>query len=484
MQKINDKCNHKNCQPIRVIQFGEGNFLRAFVDFLIQKLNEETDYLGSVAVVQPIENGLTKIIDEQNGYYTHIIKGMQNGVPQKECYINNVISKTVRPYENFAEYLELAYIKEVDVIISNTTEAGIVFDETDNFNDIPPSTFPAKLTRLLFERYNFVDGNLEKGYSIVPCELNDNNGARLKKCVKQYIKIWELGKDFEQWVEKACDFISTLVDRIVPGFPKDNIDEIQKELGYTDSLVVESERFLLWVIEDNERLKERLPLHKINADVVFADDIKPYKTRKVRILNGLHTFMVPIGLCAGIKTVRESVEHGVIGKLIHKVLAEEIIPSVDMDETKLKKFGEDVIERFLNPYIKHELTSISLNSISKFKTRVLPSILGYIKKENALPRYLLFSLASLLVFYKKSLRDLKFTPKDEDSVLTYFDNQYNALDSGEKDLYTICNEILAEQSLWGEDLTTYENLSESVARDMENIMKKDYLTVLKGVLDE
>lgn len=484
MQKINEKCNDRSCKPIRVIQFGEGNFLRAFVDFLILKLNKETDYSGSVTVVQPIQDGLTRLIDEQNGCYTHIIKGIENGVPKKECFINNVISKTVRPYENYNDYLQLARLEEANVIISNTTEAGIVFNETDRFSDIPPASFPAKLTRLLFERYNFVLGNFEKGYSIVPCELNDSNGVRLEKCVKQYINIWELGKDFEQWVEEACDFVSTLVDRIVPGFPKDNIDEIQKELGYTDSLVVESERFLLWVIEDNERLKERLPLHRVNADVVFTDDIKPYKTRKVRILNGLHTFMVPIGLCAGIKTVRSSVEHEVIGKLIQKVLAEEIIPSVDMDEQKLRKFGEDVIERFLNPYIKHELASISLNSISKFKTRVLPSILGYTKKKGTLPRYLLFSLASLLVFYKKSLGDLKFTPKDEDNVLAYFDNQFNVLDSGKQDLYAICNEILAERTFWGEDLTAYENLSNSVARDMDNIMKKDYLTVLKGVLDE
>jgi tagaturonate reductase len=484
MKKIMEVSPEKNTNPIRVIQFGEGNFLRAFVDYLIQRLNEETNYCGSVAIVQPIEDGLTRILDEQEGKYTHFMKGLEKGVAKSSHKIIDVIRKTVRPYEDFNAYLALARLPEAEIIISNTTEAGIVFEDKDTFETDPPKTFPAKLTRLLFERFKIFDGDMKMGFSIIPCELISDNGKVLKKAVIDYAKLWELGPEFIEWIHEANDFASTLVDRIVPGYPRESIDEVLEFLGYEDSLVVESERFLLWVIEDMPRIKERLPLEKLGDGIVFTADITPYKVRKVRILNGLHTFMVPIGLLAGIERVKACVEDERIGKLLNQVLHQEIIPSLDMDKDELEVYGNEVLNRFMNPYIKHMLMSISLNSIAKFETRLLPSLLGLYEKTGEVSSKIVFSFASLISYYKGSLGQDVFDVKDSDEVKAFFAQAWSKVDASEVSYRNLAKEILGKEEFWFMDLNEIKGLTQLLASKIEAIQTCKYLDLLEREVNE
>ena len=420
----------------RFIQFGEGGFLRGFADWMIQKMNEKTDFEGSVVVVQPIEQGMCDMLTAQNCNYTHIIRGAE-GV---EKTVVDVISRCVKPYEDFEGYLALAENPDARFIISNTTESGIVFRAEDKMTDAPPASFPAKLTLLMKRRFDLGLG----GFILIPCELIDRNGDNLKKTVLQYADLWELGADFAAWVEKENVFCNTLVDRINTGYPKGE----ELDLGYEDNMVNTSEFFHLWVIETDYDLEKELPFTAAGLNVIVTKDaLERYRTRKVRILNGAHTSMVPYAMLSGLETVKDCIEDKTMHDFLYACLFEEIIPSLDMSKDELTAYAEDVLVRFSNPYIKHYLSSIVLNSVSKFKVRVLPSILGYIKKYNKMPKHLLFSFAKLIEFYKKG------TPNDAADVVEYMKKATVA-------------EILSNKDLWGEDLSAlipevekYENSS-------------------------
>lgn len=413
----------KPVRPEKVIQFGEGGFLRGFADWMIQKLNEQTDFCGSVVVVQPIKDGLCDVLTEQNGLYTHLIRGIE-GV---EKTLIDVISRCVKPYDNYSEYLKLAENPDFRFIISNTTEAGIIFDENDNFEDAPPKSFPAKLTHLLFKRFELG----RAGFIVLPCELIDRNGDNLQKTVLQYADLWNLGNDFKSWIENENVFCNTLVDRINTGFPR----EEQIDLGYEDKMLNTSEYFHLWVIEANCDIEKELPFSQAGLNVIVTKDkLEMYRTRKVRILNGAHTSMVPYALLSGLDTVKSCMDNGVMRKHLEKCVFEEIIPTLDLPEDELKDYANNVIERFSNPYIKHYLSAIALNSVSKFKVRVLPSILEYIKRFNKMPETLLFSFAKLIDFYRTDMTN------DAPEVVEFMKN-------------SSVEEILANEKLWGEDLS-------------------------------
>lgn len=420
--KINEKYS-KAERPIRVIQFGEGGFLRGFFDWMLQKLCDKGLFDGSVAVVQPIREGMCDILTSQDCLYTHIIRGAE-GV---EISVIDVIDRCIKPYENFEEYLRLAEIATARFIISNTTESGIEYRESDKADDCPPESFPAKLTLLLKRRF---DLGLD-GFIILPCELIDRNGDNLKSCVLKYAKMWNLGDNFVDWIENKNVFCNTLVDRINTGYPK----EERLELGYDDLMVNTSEFFHLWVIETNANIEAELPFGAAGLNVtVTPDDLERYRTRKVRILNGAHTSMTPYALLSGLETVKDCMDDAAMRAFLEQCLFEEIIPSLDMQKDELEEYARDVLTRFSNPYIKHYLASISLNSVSKFKVRVLPSILSYKKKMGKYPEGLLFSFARLIEFYKKG------EPKDAPEIIEYMKT-------------ATIEEILANASLWGEDLS-------------------------------
>ena len=416
----------KKIRPERIIQFGEGGFLRGFVDWMIQKLNDNGSFDGNVVVVQPIQQGMCDMLEKQNCIYTHVIRGVE-GV---EKSVIDVISRTVKPYDDFDAYLKLAENPDMRFIVSNTTEAGIVFEEGDKMTDVPPKTFPAKLTLLLKKRY---DLGL-KGFILLPCELIDRNGDNLKKCVLQYADLWNLGEGFKAWIEKDNVFANTLVDRINTGYPRGE----DLNLGYEDNMVNTSEYFHLWVIECDCDLEKELPFKSAGLNVIVTKDkLNMYRTRKVRILNGAHTSLVPYALLSGFDTVKSCIDDEKMCAHVRACVFNEIIPTLDLPKDELVKYAEGVIERFANPYIKHYLSSIALNSVSKFKVRVLPSILEYIKRYNKMPNTLIFSFAKLIDFYKTDMTN------DDKDVVEFMKT-------------ATVKEILANEKLWGEDLSFLE----------------------------
>ena len=404
----------------KVIQFGEGGFLRGFADWMLQIVNDETDFAGRVVVVQPIKEGMCDVLSAQNCEYTHICRGIE-GVEAKKI---NVISRCVKPYDDFEAYLRLADDPDFRFVISNTTEAGICFDENDKITDKPAKSFPAKLTQLLKRR---CDAELP-GFVFLPCELIDKNGENLKNCVLRYADLWNLGDDFKAWIQKENIFCNTLVDRINTGYPKD------EDMGLDDKMLNTSEYFHLWVIEGYTDLFSEIPFDKCGLNVILTDDLAMYRTRKVRILNGAHTSLVPYALLEGFDTVKSCMDNERMLSHIKKCVYDEIIPTLDLPEEELTEYADNVLKRFANPYIKHYLSSIALNSVSKFKVRVLPSITEYIKRYDKMPKTLIFSFAKLIDFYRTDM-----TNDDED--VTAFMKTASV------------QEILANKKLWGEDLT-------------------------------
>ncbi len=416
----------KPIRPERVIQFGEGGFLRGFVDWILQKLNDQTDFNGSVVVVQPIEQGMCDALEEQNCVYTHIMRGLENGKPKVEKQIVDVISRTVKPYADYNKYLELAKNPDFRFIFSNTTEAGIAYVPEDKLTDTPPSSYPAKLTALLYERFK---AHLD-GFLIIPCELIDKNGETLKEIVLKYARDWELGEEFITWINTENHFFNTLVDRIVTGYPRGE----KTDLEYEDAMLDTSELFHLWVIEGDTSFQSELPFHEIGLNVIWTkDELFKYRTRKVRILNGAHTALVPYAMLKGFDTVKSCVDDPEMLAYMKRCIFDEIIPTLDLPEAELREYAENVLERFANPFIRHYLSAIALNSVSKFKVRVLPSILTYMERYGKMPQTLLEAFGALLRFYRTDMAN------DDPEVMAFLKT-------------ASVEEALANQSLWGQDL--------------------------------
>ena len=404
----------------KVIQFGEGGFLRGFADWMLQIVNENTDFDGKVVVVQPIENGMCDILSEQNCEYTHICRGAE-GVQTKKV---DVISRCIKPYDNFEAYLELALNPDFRFIISNTTEAGITYNEEDKMENAPYVTFPAKLTLLLKKRF---DEDLP-GFVFLPCELIDKNGEKLSECVIKYATLWNLGDKFIKWIKTENIFCNTLVDRINTGYPKG------EEICGDDKMFNTSEYFHLWVIEGYNKLFDEIPFDKCGLNVIVTNELEKYRTRKVRILNGAHTSMVPYALLEGFDTVKSCVDDEKMSEHLKKCVFDEIIPTLDLPKDELLEYANSVMERFANPYIKLYLSSIALNSVSKFKVRVLPSIEEYIVRYNKMPETLIFAFAKLIEFYRTDMTN------DDADVVDFMKT-------------ASVDEILANTKLWDKDLT-------------------------------
>lgn len=425
----------------KIIQFGTGNFLRGFADSFIDYMNKNGEYDGSIVIVSPTDSKAVEKINNQDGKYNLILRGIENGRELCERTEIHSISRAINPYTDFDSYTELAKNPDLRFIISNTTEAGICFDDSCKFDDRPASSFPAKLTQLLFERYK----SKLNGFVILACELIDNNGAELKKCVISYAKLWDLGDSFISWIENENRFCNTLVDRIVTGYPTDEAEKIFEEIGYRDELLNTAEPYHLWVIEGD--FENELPLQRAGFNVIWTKDVAPYKKMKVRILNGSHTSLVFPSLLCGVEAVGESLKDEQLNAFLDKCLFGYILPMLD-DNDSNRSFASAVLERFANPYIRHLWKSISLNSVSKFTARVLPTISDYLNK-GIIPKPLVFSLACLIEYYKNN--DIQ---DDANAVEFIRSNDVSG--------------ILANADLWGRDLSV---LSETVNESLNNIHK-------------
>ena len=455
--------------PLKIVQFGGGNFLRAFVDWMVQVLNEETDFNGGVVVVKPTERGDYRELKSQDGLFTVVLDGIKNGELVAKKQLIDCVQEVVNPYSDWDAYLQLAENPDLRFVVSNTTEAGIKFNEKDALDDNPPKEFPAKLTRWLYHRFQFFEGDETKGLILLPCELIENNGVELKKTILQYAEHWLLGSEFNAWINSANHFCNTLVDRIVSGYPKDRAEKIHKALGYDDQLLVAGEYYQSWVIQGHEIVQQELPLSQTDLNVEFVDDLVPYREMKVRILNGAHTAMVPAGYLAGIRFVSDAMDDDSICGFIESLLCDEVNTTLNFPESVKKRFILDVLDRFRNPLLKHQLLSISLNSTSKFVTRLLPSLIDYYNKNRELPKRIVFGLSALIRFYKGEFKGKSIDLKDDAKVLGYFIATYKALDKAEISLPEAVASILSNTEIWGQDLTRFGGLVEQVSANIKNI---------------
>ena len=441
----------------KFLQFGEGNFLRGFVDWMIDRLNKEADFDGGVVVVQPLAQGLIPMINEQDGLYTLYLRGLQDGQKVEETRVVDCITRGINPFENTDEFFECASNPELRYIISNTTEAGIEYKPNQNPDDFAGLTFPGRLTLFMKRRFD----NKLPGFLLLPCELIDKNGDELKACVLKYAKDFGYGDDFIKWVEEENYFTNTLVDRIVTGYPRDTASEMEKEYGYLDNIIDTAEIFHLWVIQGDKKYAEELPFDKIGLNVLWTDDVTPYKKRKVRILNGAHTMMVLAAHLAGLETVKEAMDDELVFNFMKTGVFDEIIPTLDLPKDELIQFANDVIERFQNPFIKHYLLSIALNSVSKYQVRVLPSVLEYIKENNKEPKCLVFSLAALIAFYRTDAAN------DNPDVMEFMKT-------------ASVDDILSKEEYWGTDLSM---LTDSINGYLKSIEEKGIRAAMEEVVN-
>ncbi len=462
--------------PEKVLQFGEGNFLRAFVNYWFDVSNEKVGWNGKCCLVQPIAPGLAKLINDQEGLYTLYLRGRQNGEKVDAKRVISSVSRCLNPYEKegYDAMMQVAVSDDLEYIVSNTTEAGIVYDPACQAADCPPASFPAKLTQVLLARYNAK----KPGVVVLSCELIDNNGKELLKCVNQYIEQWGLDDGFRKWVNEECTFCSTLVDRIVPGRIRDaaEVARLEEENGYHDELIDVGEIFGVWNIEGPAWLEDKLPFKAAGLNCPVVPDVTPYKKRKVRILNGAHTGFVLGAYLAGFDIVRDCMHDDVIRSFMNKMLLEEVVPILPLDQEDCKQFAAAVEDRFNNPFVNHELMSISLNSTAKWRARNMPSLLEYVEKNGTLPTCLSMGLAAYIAFYSNDIQGLtdkglvckrpagnEYVVSDDRWVLEF----YNA--HKDDDIPTLVHAVMTNEQMWGQDLTAVPGFEEVTVKNLTKI---------------
>lgn len=495
MQKLsfNSHPELKSVLPERIIQFGEGNFLRCFIDWMVQQMNKKNIFNGRVVAVQPTPHGkVVGTLNAQDGLYTTILRGVQDGNIVNKKEIINSISRGINPYTNWQDVLRCAENPEIEFVFSNTTEAGLTYNPDDSANMTPPLSYPAKLTLYLYHRYQYFHGAADKGMIIIPCELLEGNGKLLKSILLKYCKDWSLPKEFTTWLNNCNTFYNTLVDRVVSGYPKDETAKFANELQYEDQLLDCGEPFHFFAIEGDCTLAQKLPLIKAGLNVVIENDITKYRQRKVRLLNGGHTSNVPAAFLAGLDTVAQMMDDKTIGKFARHNIMDVILPSVDMDKKMLTDFAHAVIERFENPFIKHYLLSILLNSTAKFNVRVLPSLLDYYKKFGKFPQELLFSFAAYIYIYKPvrikdnhlyGLRDGKeYELTDDQTNIEKMDAAWKLYDGSEKSTLAVAKSIVCDDSLWDTDAATLKKMLPEVGKYLYRLDNEGSRAVIESLL--
>lgn len=479
MKPLNKQFAPKSVMPEKVIQFGEGNFLRAFVDWIIWNMNQKTDFNGAVVIVQPIEKGMVDWLNAQDCLYHVNLQGRENGEPVNTLERIDVISRALNPYTQNAAFMALADQPEIRFVISNTTEAGIAFDPNCKLEDAPAASYPGKLVQLLYRRYQTFSGDKTKGLIIFPCELIFQNGHELKDCIYKYIDLWNLGTDFRKWFEEACGVYATLVDRIVPGFPRKEIAEIQEKISYRDNLVVQAEAFHLWVIEAPKEIDREFPADKAGLHVLFVPSEEPYHRRKVTLLNGPHTVLSPVAFLSGVDIVRDACHHPVISQYIHKVQFDELMHTLDLPIEELEKFARDVLERFDNPYVDHQVTSIMLNSFPKFQTRDLPGVKTFLKRKGELPKGLVFGLAAIITYYQGGKREdgTEIRPDDDPKITALLKELWATGDTQK-----VADGVLSAEFIWKENLNEIPGLNTMVKLFLDLIKSVGMLEAVRSIL--
>lgn len=468
--------------PERILQFGSGNFLRGFTGWMIDKMNKQSVFNGSIVILQSTSKGKVEALNNQDGLYTLYSQGSVEGHPVKEHEIISSTSRGINAQTDCDDYLALATRPELRFIFSNTTEAGITFAERDQLADHPQQSFVGKLTAFLYYRYRAFSGDRDKGLIILPCELIEENGEKIKRIILKFADHWGLERGFSEWILEANTFCNTLVDRIVPGYPKAQVEEVTEEIGYKDELLVVAEPYHLWVIEGPAWLKEEFPAEEAGLNVKIVEDIAPFRTRKVRILNGTHTAMTPVAYLYGIDTVGDSLRNPEVRQFIEDFIAEECIPVLNLPKDELVEYKKEVIDRFENPFVQHYLADIALNAIAKFKTRNLPTLIEYVEKYGVVPKKIAFTLSAWIAFYKGKRGEHNINLVDDTYVLELFKKQWSLYNGTEISLQNIATSILGDTTLWGQNLNDISGLTPIVSEYLIAIEKKGMKIALQDVL--
>lgn len=465
--------------PERIVQFGGGNFLRAFVDWMVDILNENANFNSSVVVVKPTARGSYEVLDKQEGLFHTRLFEMDDGELKTSTRLISCVSRSLNPYESFESFLDLARQAELQFVVSNTTESGIAFEPSDGFADAPPSSFPAKLCRFLFERFNHFSGDAAMGLVVLPCELIEDNGLELKRIVLQYAQLWKLNNDFIAWLENSNSFCNTLVDRIVTGLPKDGLGEVWHEIGFQDQLLVTAEAYHSWVIDGPDVLKDLLPVAKTALKVVFTNDLSAQRNIKVRILNGAHTSLVPVAYLFGKRTVDTAISNSALYNYLKTLIYEEVLPTLNEPKEELESFAAATLKRFANPTLNHQLSAIALNSTSKFKTRLLPTLLDYYDAKGELPKRIVFAFACLIRFYKGDWLGEETPVQDDAATLAWWAELW----AEPMSLASVSETVLANQAFWGQDLREVKDLAKVLSTYLEAIDNLPFEQVLAGLED-
>ncbi|NIK71642.1 tagaturonate reductase [Paenibacillus sp. BK720] len=474
--------NRMKSYPVKVLQIGEGNFLRGFVDWMIHRCNEQGLFNGSIAVSQPRPTGAAKLreLREQDGLYYQWIRGLHEGELVDRRELISVFSDFIDPYQEWDRFLALAANPDLELVVSNTTEAGLVYQTSEWAPDQPVLSYPGKLTLLLYRRFEHFGGDPAKGLLLLPCELVERNGDKLRDIVLQHASDWKLPEAFLAWIRKHNRFLNSLVDRIVTGFPAEEANERYAEWGIKDLLLNAAEPYHIWAIEGEEELDERFPFVKAGLNVVWTNDLQSYQLRKVRILNGAHTWMAAYGLLKGLNEVREVIEHPEYGAQLREVVFNEIVPSVPLPEAEMKAYAEQVIERFANPYVRHKLIDIAMNSLSKFKVRLLPTLMAYHERTGDLPPLIVKAFASLLKLYRvkeseegvyagSRLDGRRLLIRDDAAMLAELASLWNRVDNGELSLKELLETVLGRDAWWGTDLNGLAGLADRLTSEFAQL---------------
>jgi tagaturonate reductase len=447
----------------RVLQIGEGKFIRGFADRLLQELALQGLFAGSVVLTPARVSGKSKIesLREQDGLFTVWTRGMEGGNVVDRLDVVSAVSRVVDPFQDWPGFLACAEQRAIDIVVSNTTEAGIVYTPTERPVGSAPASFPARLTAYLFHRFTHLAGDPDAGMVILPTELIEDNGTTLRSIVLRHAEDWELGAGFAEWVIAHNSFCNTLVDRIVPGTP-DAPEEAFARLGYRDAQLIVAEPFHLWAIETDQRAMRRLPFDQSTLNVVYTDSMAPYRIQKLRVLNGTHIFLTPLGLLLGCATVREAVTHLILGPAIRTMLYEVIVQYSELDEPTLRRYADTVLDRFLNPYIAHRLSDITLGALGKFRIRLLPVLLRYAEAHGRPPAAMSLSLAALLELYRPGA----VAHATDDTEIATMATAHWIAAASTKEAVTA---LLADERIWGRDLTTVHGLTAEVTGAAQTI---------------
>ncbi|MEJ9306897.1 tagaturonate reductase [Priestia megaterium] len=458
--------------PERIIQFGEGNFLRGFIDWMVHQMNKQGLFNGKIVAIQPTPHGkVVPKLNTQDGLYTVALRGMENGEIIDEVEVVSSISRGINPYNEWQEVLKVAENKDIRFVFSNTTEAGLTYSAEEYTPEHSPLSFPGKLTAFLYHRYQVMNGAAEAGLVIFPCELLEDNGNLLREIVLRIANDWKLPDSFIEWVQASNKFCNTLVDRIVTGYPKNDIEEYRTRLGYEDELITVGEPYHLFAIDADEETAEAIPFHKAGLNVFWSDE-RPFRDIKVRILNGAHTMMFAAGYLSGKKTVLETMENQLLREYIRRGIYSEILPVIKMNELQTKAFADSVIERFSNPFNQHFLSDIGLNAIFKYKSRLLPTLEDWTNQKNKLPEIVSFSLAALIAYYQpERMQGSSKVIRDQPEVIEFFMHSWSHQNNGNAHLENMVKKILSNQSLWERDLNEFDDLPETVCRYLSTIVE-------------